>query len=302
MDLVSSTTNDPTRLPPTVEAQREELTDLVGEFSNVFQAYPGCTNVTEHSIDTGDAAPVRLPPYRLPHAYREQVQQELKNMLQHGIIEPSQSDWAAPMVLVKKKDGTLRVCIDYRRLNVVSRADAYPMPRVDDLVDQLGGAKYISTLDLTRGYWQVPVAQDAQHKTAFATPFGLYQFRRMPFGLQGAPATFQRMMDKLLDGWGHFANAYLDDLVVFSSPWPEHMQHHIQRLQEAGLTVKPRKCQLGMTKCVYLGHIVGGGQVEVETAKVQAIREFGVPRTKKKSTHSWVLLDTTGSVYPITPQ
>ena len=171
------------------------------------------------------------------------------------------------------------------------------MPRVDDLVDQLGGAKYISTLDLTRGYGQVPVSQHAQNKTAFATPFSLYQFRRMPFGLQEAPATFQRMMDKLLDGWGHFANAYLDDLVVFSSPWPEHMQHHIQRLQEAGLTVKPRKCQLGMTKCVYLGHIVGGGQVEVETAKVQAIREFGVQRTKKE-----VLPDTTGSLYPITPQ
>ena len=94
---------------------------------------------------------------------------------------------------------------------------------MDDLVDQLGGAKYISTLDLTQGYWQVPVAQHAQHKTAFATPFGLYQFRRMPFGLQGAMATFQRMMDKLLDGWGHFANAYLDDLVIFSSSWPEHI-------------------------------------------------------------------------------
>ena len=176
------------------------------------------------------------------------------------------------------------MCVDYRRLNGVSRADAYPTPRMDDLVDQLGGTKYISTLDLTRGYWQVPVAQHAQHKTAFATPFGLYQFTRMPFGLQGAPATFQRMMDKLLDGWGHFANAYLDDLVIFSSSWPEHMQHLravIRRLQEAGLTVKPRKCQLAMTKCVYLGHIVGG-HVEMETAKVQAIRAFCVPRTKKE--------------------
>ena len=131
----------------------------------------------------------------------------------------------------------------------------------------------------------MPVAQHEQHKTAFATPFGLYQFRRMPFGLQGAPATFQRMMDKLLDGWGHFANAYLDDLVIISSSWPEHMQHLravIRRLQEAGLTVKPQKCQLAMTKCVYLGHIVGEGQVEVETAKVQPIRAFCVPRTKKE--------------------
>ena len=170
------------------EAQRGELTDLVGEFSNVFQAYPGSTHITEHSIDTRDAPPVRLHPYRLPHAYREPVQQELKNMLQHGNIEPSQSDWAVVMVLVKKKDGTLQVCVDYRCLNVVSQAYAYPMPRVDDLVDQLGRTKYISMLDLTRGYWQVPVARHAQHKTAFATPFGLYQFRMMSFGLQGASA------------------------------------------------------------------------------------------------------------------
>ena len=128
----------------------------------------------------------------------------------------------------------------------------------------------------------------------------------MLFGLQGALATFQRMMDKLLDGWGHFANAYLDDLVIFSSSWLEHMQHLravIQRLQEAGLTVKPRKCQLGMTGCVYLGHIVGGGQVEVETAKVYKQSGSSVSRgQRKRSAHSWVLLDTTRSVYPITTQ
>ncbi len=264
--------------------QRKELENLLGEFSKVLQAYPGCTNLTEHSIDTGEAAPVRLPPYRLPHAYCDQVQQELKDMLEHGIIEPSQSDWAAPIVLVNKKDGSLRLCVDYWRLNTVSRADAYPMPRVDDLIDQLGSAQYITTLDLTRGYWQVPVAQESQHKTAFATPFGFYQFKRMPFGLQGAPATFQRMMDKLLSGYGHFANAYLDDLVIYSASWPEHLQHVravFKKLQEAGLTAKPKKCQFGMSQCVYLGHIVGGGRVQVESSKVKAVREFGVPRTKK---------------------
>ena len=113
------------------------------------------------------------------------------------------------MVLVKKKDGSLRLCVDNRRLNTVSKVDAYPMPRIDDLIDNLGKAKYISTLDLSRGYWQVPMEKAAQAKTAFASPFGLFQFKRMPFGLQGAPATFQRMMDKLLNGLGEFANAYL---------------------------------------------------------------------------------------------
>ena len=110
----------------------------------------------------------------------------------------------SPIVLVKKKDGSLHICVDYRRLNSVSKVDVYPMPRVDALIDHLGRAQYLSTLDLTRGYWQVPVSANAQHKTAFASPFGLFEFKRMPFGLQGAPATFQRMMDKLLDGLGNF--------------------------------------------------------------------------------------------------
>ena len=150
---------------------------------------------------------------------------ELEEMEKHGIIEKSSSDWSSPIVLVKKKDGTLRFCIDFRRLNSVSKTDAYPMPRVDDLLDELGQARFISTLDLTKGYWQVPVEKTAQAKTAFRTPFGLYQFRRMPFGLQGAPSNFQRMMDSLLVGMQDFAAAYLDDLVIFSRSWPEHLLH-----------------------------------------------------------------------------
>lgn len=123
----------------------------------------------------------------------------------------------------KEKDGTLRICVDYRKLNSVSVADAYPMPRVDDLIDQLGKAKYITTLDLTKGYWQVPVAKEARHKMAFSTPFGLYEFNIMPFGLQEAPATFQRLMDKVLQGLGESCAAYLDDLIVYSCTWQEHI-------------------------------------------------------------------------------
>ena len=170
------------------ERQRQELSDLLAGFGGVMQRYPDQTSLTEHGIQTGEAQPIRLPPYRLPHAHRDIVQKELREMLAHRIIEPSTSDWAAPIVLVKKKDGSLRLCVDYRRLNSVSKADAYPMPRIDELIDQLGKAQYLSTLDLTKGYWQVPVSADAQQKTAFTTPFGLFEFKRMPFGLQGAPA------------------------------------------------------------------------------------------------------------------
>ena len=140
------------------------------KFSEVLSSQPGRTTVTEHRIDTAKVAPVRLPPYRLPLAYRDTVQEELRQMKKDGIFE--RGEWAAPIVLVKKKDGTLRMCVDYRRLNSLSRADAYPMPRVDDLIDRLGDAKFISTLDLSRGYWQVPVSDDARAKTAFTTRTG----------------------------------------------------------------------------------------------------------------------------------
>ena len=281
---------DGENLPPLINTQltndqRQEMERIVSDFKDVFDTKPGRTSLAEHRIETGLAKPVRQPPYRLPHAYRETVQKELAEMERDGVIEPSTSEWASPIVLVPKKDGSLRMCVDYRRLNSVSEADAYPMPRIDDLIDRLGDAKYITTLDLTRGYWQVPVAPPSRTRTAFTTPFGLYQFTVMPFGLQGAPATFQRMMDVLLKGIRDYAEAYLDDLVIFSRTWEEHCQHLksvLSRLREAGLTAKPAKCQLGMRQCVYLGHLVGNGEVRPEERNLDAIEKFPRPVTKKK--------------------
>ena len=196
-------------------------------------------------------------------------------MLDHGIIEHSSSDWASPLVIVRKKDSSLRLCMDYRRLNSHSKADAYPMPRVDDLIDLVAGSPYITTLDLMKGYWQVPVAKEDREKTVFTTPFGLYQFTRMPFGLQGAPATFQRMVDKLLNGLNEFAGAYIDDVIVFSKTWSDHL-HHLEavlgKIQEAGLTIKWKKCQFGMSECGYLGHVIRSGTVCPESAKIEAVR------------------------------
>ena len=241
------------------ERQAEELHALLHKYSDVIRSTPGRTMLAEHRIETNNGRPIRQAPYRLPHAYRDQVLDELKTMQEEGIIESSQSEWSSPMVLVKKKDGTLRMCVDYRRLNSVSEADAYPMPRIDDLIDSIGTAKYITTIDLTRGYWQVPVAIESRPKTAFSTPLGLFQFRVMPFGLHGAPATFQRMMDRLIDGLSGFSGAYLDDLVIHSESWNDHVKHLrviFERLRQAGLTAKPSKCQYAMSQCVYLGHVV----------------------------------------------
>ena len=267
------------------DAQRSEISSILATFQDVLQPRPGRTTLAEHHIRTKEDNPVKLPPYRLPHAYQEQVYQELQEMLDTGIIEKSTSEWGSPIVLVKKKDGTLRMCVDYRRLNAVSHMDAYPMPRIDDLIDKLGPAKFISTIDLTKGYWQVPVAAEDQHKTAFTTPMGLFQFRVMPFGLSGAPASFQRMADQLVDGIQNYAAAYLDDLVVFSSTWEDHLkqlQEILSRLRQAGLTAKPSKCQFGMRTCTYLGHVVGNGLIKPEVSKIQAVQSFAVPQSKRQ--------------------
>ena len=284
-EVPESEAESPTINEELSRAQRQELCEVLIDFADVLQNKPGKTTRIEHRIGVKLTQPMRLPPYRLPHAYRATVQKELMDMEREGIIDPSTSEWASPLVIVKKKDGMLRLCVDYRRLNSIAKADAYPMPRIDDLIDRLGGAKYITTLDLTRGYWQVPMAKESQPLTAFATPFGLYQFRVMPFGLSGAPATFQRLMDGVIRGLEDFSAAYLDDLIIYSTQWEEHL-HQLRavfgRLRDAGLTAKPRKCQFGMSHCVYLGHVVGGGVVRPEPPKLEAVRMFPISQTKKQ--------------------
>lgn len=168
----------------------------------------------------------------------------LDDMLQQGVIEPSHSPWSSPVILVKKKDGSLRFCIDYRKLNQVTQKDCYPLPRVDDLLDSLSDAQWFTTLDLRSGYWQVEVNPRDREKTAFPTPHGLFQFRVMPFGLCNAPSTFQRLMELVLVGlrW-EVCLAYLDDIIIFGRTWEEHLQRLravFTRLKEAHLKVHPK--------------------------------------------------------------
>ena len=167
-------------------------------------------------------------------------------MLRLGVIEPSRSPWSSPIVMVPKPDGTLRFCNDFRRLNEVSEFDCYPMPRVDELLDRLGRARFISTLDLTKGYWQVPLTDQAKPKTAFSTPSGHWQYWVLPFGLHGAPATFQRLMDVLLRPHQAYAAAYLDDVVIHSETWEDHLERLrrvLTELRRAGLTANPKKAR-----------------------------------------------------------
>lgn len=176
----------------------------------------GFTNMAQHAIDTGDAQPISCVPYRVSATERRIIIEKITEILKTKRHSPVFSPWAAPVVLVKKKSGDYRFCIDYRRLNAVTKNDVYPLPRMDDVFDRLAGAKYFSSLELMSGYWQVPVANAYTCKTAFVTPEGLYEFLRMPFGLNNAPSTFQRLMDRVLARlkW-QMCLVYLDDVLIF---------------------------------------------------------------------------------------
>ncbi|MGL5480857.1 MAG: reverse transcriptase family protein, partial [Aeromonas veronii] len=222
-------------------------------------------------------------PYRVPEARRQAIQEEVQRMLRLGVIEPSRSLWSSPIVMVPKQDGTLRFCNDYRKLNEVSAFDGYPMPRVDELLERLGRARYISTLDLTKGYWQVPLSGEAKEKTAFSTPSGHWQYKVLPFGLHGAPATFQRMMNIILQPHQNYAAAYIDDVVIHSENWEDHLdrlRRVFGELRRAGLTANPKKCHLGLTEAKYLGYQIGRGLIRPQEKKVEAVRSVARPTTK----------------------
>ncbi|CAM5090469.1 unnamed protein product [Natator depressus] len=265
--------------------QRQQIQELCTSYAPTFSATPGLTERAYHSIDTGNARPIRVQPYRVSPQAKTAIEREIQDMLQMGVIRPSESAWASPVVLVPKPDGEIRFCVDYRKLNAVTRPDNYPMPRTDELLEKLGRAQFISTLDLTKGYWQVPLDESAKERSAFTTHLGLYEFNVLPFGLRNAPATFQRLVDGLLAGLGEYAVAYLDDVAIFSDSWADHLEHLqkvLERIREAGLTVKAKKCQIGLNRVTYLGHQVGQGTISPLQAKVDAIQKWPVPKSKKQ--------------------
>ncbi|XP_075768775.1 uncharacterized protein LOC142821515 isoform X2 [Pelodiscus sinensis] len=265
--------------------KREQLHHLLDQFRTVLTSRPGQTSLVQHKIETEPGRVVRDNMRPLPRKLWGTVKEELQAMLEWGVIQESRSEWRSPIVLVPKTDGSTRFCIDFRKVNAISRFDAYPMPRIDELLGRLGRAAYLLTLDLTKGYWQIPLSPEAQAKTAFATPFGLYQFKNMPFGLHGAAATFQRLMNQVLRDHQDYAAAYIDDIVIFSESWEKHLEHVtsvLRALREAGLTANPKKCQFGRAEVSYLGYTVGRGKLKPLVDKVQAVREHPTPTTKRK--------------------
>ena len=266
--------------------EREQVARLLRDYEDVFSKGDqdmGLTDVVEHDIPLEEGTPpVRQPTRRLGPEKEKEVSKQVQDLLGRGLIEPSHSAWSSPVVLVRKKDGSWRFCVDYRRLNSVTIQDAYPLPRIDESLDALSGSRYFSTLDLLSGYWQVPLSESAQEKSAFITRDGLWKWKVLPFGLTSAPATFQRLMEQVLSGL-HWKTLllYLDDIVVIAPDFQTHLhrlEEVFRRLRKANLKLKPTKCSILQTEVKYLGHIVSSAGVATDPDKIAAVVEWPVPR------------------------
>lgn len=263
--------------------QKQELRGLLTEFQDRFVSEPGRTSVLTHDIELTSSEPVRSKTYRVSPRRLELIKAEVNRMLELGVIEPCESDYTSPLILVEVPGKDPRPCVDYRKLNLITKDQTYPIPHIEERVERVSSAQFISTLDLVRGYWQVPLTERASRYAAFISPLGTFRPKVLSFGLKNAPYCFSNLMDKVLRGQEDFALPYLDDVAVFSSSWPEHLAHLravLTRLREAGLTVKAPKCQLAQAEVLYLGHVIGRGHRRPSEMKVAAIRDFPQPRTK----------------------
>ena len=259
---------------------------VLEKYRSVFEKMSGklIDRGIDHVIPTEPGAkPAYRPPYRLSPAETQEVEKQVAELLLQGLIEPSSSPFGAPVLFVSKPDGSLRMCIDYRLLNSQTIKNKYPLPRIDQLIDQLNGAKVLSSLDLQSGYWQIKLAPEDVHKSAFITPFGQYQFKCMSFGLCNAPSTFQAIMNKIFRPYlGVFVLVYLDDIMIYSqSPelHAEHVEKVLQVLKDNEFYVRLRKCDFEKKELKFLGHIVSGDGVKVDPGKIEVVRNWPTPNS-----------------------
>ncbi|XP_037776712.1 uncharacterized protein LOC119573573 [Penaeus monodon] len=277
-------TNLNSKLQHLSSRQSEELVLLLKEFRCVCSDVPRpCRGVQHDIVLLDNSAPIKQSHYRLSPEKQKKLREEVDFLLANGLAEISDSEWASPCLVVPKADGGLRLCTDYRKINKVTRSDSFPLPRLDDVIDGIGRARFVTKIDLLKGYYQVELTENARRIAAFVTPDGLFEYKVMPFGLRNAPATFQRLINGVirdLEG----VQAYLDDLVITSDTWEEHLERLrtlLARFAEAELTINLAKSEFGHAKVIFLGHVVGGGTVAPVTAKVEAILQFPTPTDRK---------------------
>jgi RNase H-like domain found in reverse transcriptase/Reverse transcriptase (RNA-dependent DNA polymerase)/Integrase zinc binding domain len=263
------------------EKFKAKLAALLQKYWKLFttDGGDGTTARIEHRIDTSMSRPLANTVRRMSPPMLDILRTEVSKLLATGVAEEAQTPWAASPVLVKKKNGEHRLAIDYRRLNQVTKSDAYPIQSIQSILDAMDGSKVFTSLDLCNGYFQVHVAPEDREKTGFVTPFGTYQFRRMPFGLKNAPATFARLMNTVLRGLP-FVLVYMDDIIIHSKNWDEHIEHLeavFQKLQDANLKLKLAKCNFGMLAVLFLGHQVSGDGVATDKAKLEKLQSLPKP-------------------------
>jgi len=290
-DFSSLTCNVPgLELPSTLTPlQRYQLIKLINEYSTIFakDKYDlGRTNLAEHTIDTGDALPIKQRVRPMSQAQEEAARAEVDRMRKLGIVRDSNSPWSSCIVLVKKPDGTWRFCIDYRALNSVTKKDSYPLPNINITLNRLKGAKFFSTLDFASGYWQIGLAEADREKTAFSLPWGgLLEWLVMPFGLTNAPPTFQRTMNLLLSGLPfHTCMVYIDDIIILGSTFESHLFNLrlvFDRIKESGMKLKIAKCHFCTSKVTFLGHSVSAEGIQPNPKRVEMIAKMPRPRTRK---------------------
>lgn len=270
-------------------SEKEIIKNALRNFPKLFSMDEGDIGFLpqiEHTIPTGDSLPVQTRQWRLPEEAKRVIREECNTMLQNDVIEPSSSPWLSPVVLVKKPDNSYRFCVDYRKVNELTIADSYPLPLIQEILDSFGTAKYFSTLDAKSAYWAIPVSEEDREKTAFSDGVRLYQFKRMPYGLKTAPSSFQRAINFILSPvLGRHSLAYLDDVVVYSRSFPEHVDNLVETLKlldKAGFKLNAKKCIIAATSFKFLGFQVSPEGIRPDPDKCKAISEMPRPRTARE--------------------
>ncbi|GFX56122.1 hypothetical protein TNCV_3062081 [Trichonephila clavipes] len=264
-------------------SQIDESKQVITKNKDVFSPDPGTTHLMRMDIELISDKPIKTKPYRMSPRQINILREEIKRLLELGVIEIGQSDYTSPLILVESPNKDPRPCVDYRRLNKITRAEFFPLPNMEEIVEKVSAAPYVTVLDLSKGYFQIPLMPRAQRYADFVTPFGTHIPKKMMFGLVCAPYYFCKLMAQVLEGLEQFALPYIDDIAIFSQGWKDHVKHIdivLGRLRKAGLKVKPSKCKFAQEEVLFLGHRIGSGSRSPSDLKIKAIADFPRPTTK----------------------
>ena len=269
--------------------EQNDIIKLLNEYQDVFafeKKKMGKCKIAEFSVELTDNRPIHISPYRYSAPARQEIQKQVAELLELGIISPSRSPYSFPVVLVTKPDGSARMCVDFRALNQIVKQDSYPLPSIEDILSYLQGSKYFATIDLNCGFWQIPVREKDREILSFCTQDSLYCFNYLPFGISTAPSFFQRVLDVVLSGLKYTdCFCYIDDIVVFGTNFESfilRLNRVLDRLREAGLTIKPSKCVFGVERVSYLGHIIDSSGIKMDPEKIRAVSQLQSPTNLTK--------------------